>query len=247
MHRTLILADIHANLPALEAVLAAAGNVDEVWNLGDTVGYGPHPTEVCERLDDLQPSVWLAGNHDLAAIGALPVELFNHAAATAAQWNGSHLSASWRERLRSLPTSLVRGDTTLVHGSLRDPVWEYVLSRESAAACLMESTTPLVLVGHSHVALSAVQDVAEGVTLRAERANSELVLDEKRRLANPGSVGQPRDGDARAAFAVLERDASGSIRRLTFRRVAYDIVSTQLAMRRAELPRSLIERLAVGR
>jgi diadenosine tetraphosphatase ApaH/serine/threonine PP2A family protein phosphatase len=243
--RTLIVADIHANLPALDAVLAAAGPVDDVWNLGDTVGYGPHPVEVCERLEKLRPSVWLAGNHDLAATAVLPLELFNLTAAEAAQWNGFQLSEGWRAYLRQRPTAQIVQDVTLVHGSLRDPVWEYVLSAESAAACLDDSTTPLVLVGHSHVALSASQEVGGEVSLLAERAGAEVVLNGPRRLVNPGSVGQPRDGDPRAAFAVLERDGTGT--RLTFGRAPYDIVSTQDAMRRVGLPGSLIQRLAVGR
>jgi predicted phosphodiesterase len=243
--RILIVADIHANLRALEAVIQAAGQVDEVWNLGDTVGYGPHPLEVCELLDQMRPSVWLAGNHDLAATGDLPLRMFNDAAATAARWSGERLNGGWRERLRRLPTSLVNDEVTLVHGSLRDPIWEYVLSEESAAACLADSSTSLVLVGHSHVALEAVQGATGAVTLAAAQPGAAVDVGENPIVINPGSVGQPRDGDARAAFAVLERD--GQTTRLTFRRVPYDIVGTQHAMRQVGLPRSLIERLGVGR
>ncbi|MDP8909576.1 MAG: metallophosphoesterase family protein [Chloroflexota bacterium] len=245
MSRTLVLADIHANLTALDAVLAAAGQVDEVWNLGDTVGYGPHPVEVCERLAEIQPTVWLAGNHDLAATGDISLAVFNEAAATAARWNGSLLPPTWRERLRCLPTSTTAGDITLVHGSLRDPIWEYVLSVEAAVACLEASTTPSVLVGHSHVALTASLVTPRSVEFQAARAGMSVTLNEHRLLANPGSVGQPRDGDPRAAFALIERvDTTVT---LSFGRVAYDIARTQAAMRRAGLPPMLIERLRHGR
>lgn len=245
MSRILIVADIHANLHALEAVLDAAGQVDEVWNLGDTVGYGPHPVEVCERIEHLPTTVWLAGNHDLAAIGDLPLGMFNDAAAIAARASGERLEPSWHELLRSLPTSQIKEDVTLVHGSLRDPVWEYVLSRESAAANLEMSSTPIVLVGHSHVALKAFEGPSGSIFFETAAPGAEVVLGVTPTLINPGSVGQPRDGDSRAAFAMLERDTAAS--HLTFMRVPYDIVGTQKAMRTAGLPRSLIERLEVGR
>ncbi len=245
MSRTLVLADIHANLTALDAVLAAAGPVDEVWNLGDSVGYGPHPLQVCERLAEIQPTVWLVGNHDLAATGNISLRLFNDAAARAARWSGSQLPATWRDRLQQLPTSAHAGDVTLVHGSLRDPIWEYVLSVESAAACLEASTTPLVLVGHSHVALTATGATPRSVAFQLASAGTSVAIDEHRLLANPGSVGQPRDGDPRAAFALIER--VGTTVTLSFGRVAYDIARTQAAMRQAGLPSMLIERLSLGR
>ena len=245
MSRVLIVADIHANLHALEAVLDAAGQVDEVWNLGDTVGYGPHPVEVCEQLERLPTTVWLAGNHDLAAIGELPLGMFNDAAAIAARWSGERIEPSWHELLRSLPTSRIEDDVTLVHGSLRDPVWEYVLSRESAAASLEASSTAVVLVGHSHVALKAFEGPSGSVFLETAGPGVEVEFGATPTLINPGSVGQPRDGDSRAAFAILERDTTAS--RLTFSRVHYDIVGTQTAMHKVGLPRSLIERLEVGR
>ncbi|MBA2276412.1 MAG: metallophosphoesterase family protein, partial [Chloroflexia bacterium] len=224
MARTLIIADIHANLAALEAVLAAAESFDEVWNLGDTVGYGPDPISVCERVDALKPAVWLAGNHDLAATGDLSLGAFNQSAAEAAVWTSDQLPDRWRNQLRDLPTSGATEIASFAHGSVRDPIWEYVLTEESALACLSATTTGLVVVGHSHVALRASIDIRrQRVSLARSEAGTLLNIGGDRWLINPGSVGQPRDGDPRAAYALLDRKAA----RVSFHRVPYDIARTQ--------------------
>lgn len=244
MPRILIIADVHANLAALDEVLTAAAPFDELWNLGDTVGYGPDPLAVCERLAALGPTVWLAGNHDLAATGELPLELFNAAAAAAAEWSGENLPREWHDRLRGYPTTAVVHGVTFAHGSLRDPIWEYVLTPVAALTCLSASTTPLVFVGHSHVALRAsVEGNGPYVSLLPAEDGLTLSVDRDRWLVNPGSVGQPRDGDPRAAFAVLDWEP----RELTFFRVPYDIARTQSAMRAVRLPAPLIARLEFGR
>jgi diadenosine tetraphosphatase ApaH/serine/threonine PP2A family protein phosphatase len=240
--RAAVISDIHANLHALEAVLADidAGTPDNIWFLGDLVGYGPRPNECCELLRG-RADVSLVGNHDLVALGSLGLEDFNAEAAAAAQWTREQLSAETREFLESLAPSAGVEQAQLFHASARDPVWEYVLSEEAARATLHLTTAPIVLVGHSHVALALSLDGDElqgGVAA----AGTELQLEGARRLLNPGSVGQPRDNDPRAAWLLLDFDA----RFATFRRVAYPIERTQTEMRAVGLPESLAARLALG-
>lgn len=240
----LVLADIHANLAALEAVLTAAPPVDAVWNLGDSVGYGPWPGETMARLTSLQPSVWLAGNHDLAAIGSLDLEDFNHLARAAAEWTGSCLSSEDRRFLANLPSLVIAERVTLAHGSPREPVWEYVTSQAMAASMFGYFETAGCLVGHTHVPLAVVQraDVALAEH-QSFRERDQLDLTDAKWLINPGSVGQPRDGDPRASFAVLDLDRQT----ITNYRVPYDIARTQREMAAVGLPRLLIERLRLGR
>ena len=243
--RTLIISDVHSNLAALEAVLRQAsrdGPIDAVWNLGDTVGYGPQPSQCIGRLEGLA-AVSVVGNHDLAAAGTLDTSDFNPDAARAAIWTRERLSPGERARLAALPQISRQENFTLVHGTLREPVWEYLYSQEAAQAHLARQETPFGLVGHTHVPTLVAE---EGGSPRLYRlADGDIVLLElgRRLILNPGGVGQPRDGDPRAAYAVLDAEAMT----ITFRRVEYDIAATQRIMAEAGLPPWLIQRLSLGR
>lgn len=236
---------MHSNLEAFEAVLAHAagsGPIDRLWCLGDVVGYAADP-EACVTLLRRYPHVAVVGNHDLAAIGRLGTEDFNPVAAEAASWTGDHLSAEEHRYLSSLPFVVVEDDFTLVHGSLRWPEWEYLLSADAAREHLRLQETPYGLVGHSHVPFVAVE--REGSPLRVVRLQDGDVVElgEARLVVNPGGVGQPRDGDPRASYAVYDADA----RTLTLHRVEYDLASAQRKIREAGLPSYLADRLAHGR
>lgn len=239
--RVAVISDVHANYHALEAVLKEidAARVDLVWCLGDTVGYGPRPNECCDAMRD-RADHCLVGNHDLVVLGELTVSEFNDEAAAAAIWTKEILTPESRALLASLkPFGAVEG-VDLFHASARDPVWEYVLTEEAARATLELSSAPLILVGHSHVALAITADdgrVAGGPA----RGGSKVTLD-GRRLLNPGSVGQPRDGDPRAAWMLLDLEK----RFAEFRRVPYSIERTQAEMRERGLPQALAARLERG-
>jgi predicted phosphodiesterase len=240
--RAAVVSDIHSNLHALEAVLAAidAEAPDELWCLGDLVGYGPRPNECCATVAE-RAHVCLAGNHDLAVRGTIDLEEFGGEAAVAARWTREVLAPEAQELLDRLKPAGSAHGVALYHGSARDPVWEYVLSDEGALATLDLADSPLVLVGHSHVALQVVQS-GEEITGGVARGGTELELDGVRALLNPGSVGQPRDGDPRAAYLLLDLDA----RRASFRRAEYDVKRTQSEMRDAGLPETLAGRLELG-
>jgi predicted phosphodiesterase len=240
--RVAVVSDVHSNLHALEAVLAAidAEGVDALWCLGDTVGYGPKPNECCTVVS-ARTSVCLAGNHDLVVLGTLDLENFAGDAAAAARWTQGVLSDDARSFLGRLEPQAEVDGAQVFHGSPRDPVWDYVLSEPVAWWSLRLTKAPLVLVGHSHVAL-ALRPVDDGVAGGLAPAGTEIDLSHSRWLLNPGSVGQPRDGDARAAWLLLDLDAN----RANFRRNEYDIAATQAEMRNAELPPALVARLAHG-
>jgi predicted phosphodiesterase len=240
--RVAVVSDIHSNLHALEAVLAAieAEAPDELWCLGDVVGYGPRPNECCAAIAG-RADVCLAGNHDLAVLGTIDLEEFGGEAGIAATWTRSVLEDDARKFLARLEPAGSAHGVALYHGSARDPVWEYVLSDEGALGTLELTDAPLVLVGHSHVALQVVQSCDEldgGVA----RGGTERDLDGVRALLNPGSVGQPRDGDPHAAYLLLDLDAQHA----SFRRVEYDVKLTQREMRDAGLPEMLAARLELG-
>jgi predicted phosphodiesterase len=238
----LVVADVHANLDAFEAVIARAeslARVDAIWSLGDVIGYGPEPRECLALLRSYQ-HVCVAGNHDLAAARLLTTADFNPAAAEAAVWSADQLTASDREYLAGLRDVEKLGDFTLVHGALWDPIWAYLVSGESARRHLALQSTPYGFVGHSHLPLVYSDSGRHGEALDD---GSVLALRDSRWVANPGSAGQPRDGDPRAAFALLDPDA----REIRFHRVRYDIELTQAKMRAAGLPESLVERLSHGR
>jgi diadenosine tetraphosphatase ApaH/serine/threonine PP2A family protein phosphatase len=237
--RVAVISDIHANGRALEAVLGDvdAQGVDEVWCLGDVVGYGPDPNDCCALMRE-RASLCLVGNHDLAVLGVVDTSDFNLDAALATDWTRRELSDESREFLSQLGTAAERDGVEAFHGSPLDPVWDYVLTLEGAEASLQATTAPLVLVGHSHVPL-AIDEALEG---GHATAGMELDLGEARWLVNPGSVGQPRDGDWRAAWLLLDLGS----RRASFRRVEYAVSETQAAMSEAGLPAPLAERLALG-
>ncbi|MBA3844213.1 MAG: metallophosphoesterase family protein [Actinobacteria bacterium] len=240
--RIAIFSDIHANLHALEAVLADIDRegVDELWCLGDVVGYGPRPNE-CVDLIRARADLCLCGNHDLAVLGSIDIAEFSGDAAAAARWTQLELGDNQAAWLRGLAPSGARGGADLFHGSPRDPIWDYVLSEEVARACLEVTTAPVVLVGHSHVALAlSLLDgqVAGGLAPAA----TDIDLASARWLLNPGSVGQPRDGDPRAAWLLIDEGA----RRGTFCRVPYPIEQTQSEIRDRGLPAALAARLPHG-
>lgn len=240
--RVAVVSDIHSNLAALEAVLATLDDEspDELWCLGDLVGYGPRPNECCAIVEE-RAAVCLAGNHDLAVRGTIDLEEFGGDAAVAARWTRDVLSPEAQALLARLEPQGSAHGVSLYHGSARDPIWEYVLSDDAASATLAVAPSPLVLVGHSHVSLLAI-DRGDGVAGGIAEAGLEVDLSAGRILLNPGSVGQPRDGDPRAAFLLLDLDA----RRASFRRVEYDVERTQREMREAKLPEPLAARLATG-
>jgi diadenosine tetraphosphatase ApaH/serine/threonine PP2A family protein phosphatase len=240
--RVAVVSDIHSNLHALEAVLAAldADPVDELWCLGDVVGYGPKPNECCELIRTRARHA-LCGNHDLAVRGSLGLVEFSGDAGVAAAWTRGVLDERSLEWLQSLEPEGEAHGVRLFHGSARDPVWEYVLTNEAAIATLLMTEEQLVLVGHSHAALHVA---LRGTELEGGAApdGTVLGLGEARWLLNPGSVGQPRDGDPHAAYLVLDLAA----RTATFRRVPYDVARTQAEMRDAGLPELLAARLEHG-
>jgi predicted phosphodiesterase len=237
--RIAIVADAHGNLPALDAVLEALAPFDAVWHVGDAVGYGPHPVEVVERLRALD-AIGVRGNHDAAALGMIPTDWFNDDARAAIEWVDRQLTPPAREWLAALPERVDRDGFTIVHGSPREPLWEYVLSIRAAAANFEAFDTACCIVGHSHVPL-AFRD-GERVHVEQPGEGDTLQLEGGRLIVNPGGVGQPRDGDPRAAGVLLDTGAGT----LTWRRVEYAVRATQAAMRAAGLPPRLIQRLEMG-
>ncbi len=240
--RIAVLSDIHANYHALEAVLRAvdAEGVDELWCLGDTVGYGPRPNRCCAAVRE-RASLCLAGNHDLAVVGALGDDAFNGDAAAAVRWTRGVLEDEPRAFLAGLRAQAARPGVELFHGSPLDPVWDYVLSLERAYLSFRLTSAPLLLVGHSHVALSLAFD-GEAVAGGVAGEGAAVSLDGPRLLLNPGSVGQPRGGDPRAAWLLLDL----GVGRATFRREAYPVERTQAEIRERGLPEALAWRLARG-
>jgi len=245
--RAAVITDIHANLPALEAILGAIEEAaaEEIWCLGDVVGYGADPDR-CADLVRERCSICLVGNHDLAVLGALDIGAFSEAAAAAVVWTRENVAERTLAMLRELEPAGEREDVSLFHASPRDPVWEYVLSAEQADACLDVQKARLGLIGHSHVSLFFVRPTAEeqGEEIRGAQSSDDTLLDlaAGKWLINPGSVGQPRDGDPRAAW--LELDTSAYTAR--FHRVGYDVERAAASISSAGLPRRLAERLHVG-
>ncbi len=240
--RVAVISDIHSNLPALEAVLADAGrsDPDQVWCLGDIVGYGAEP-DACTKLVSEVVEVCLAGNHDLVVSGDLDVRYFAMSAGAAARWTVKHVQDSTRDFLAGLaPLGQTQG-VGLYHASPRDPVWEYVLSITQAGECLDVQQQRICLIGHSHVACYFTRD--GGATI-GEQAHDGASLEMARGewLVNPGSVGQPRDGDPRASYLMLDTNTWEA----SFRRVEYPIDEAAGAIIDAGLPRSLADRLYQG-
>jgi len=233
-----VVSDIHANLVALEAVLAEMGQVDALWVCGDTVGYGPEPSDVLALLVGRKATM-VAGNHDRAVATGENLDLFNPPAAAAAQIHQRWLSAEERDMLAALPQTLETSDVTLCHGSLRDPLWEYVTNPQSAGASLALAKTAHCCAGHTHVP-SLYRAGKEQQPGRLSYGTPYPLA--PRAFLNPGSVGQPRDGDPRAAYAVID-PAAGTV---TFHRSTYRLEETQRRIRERGLPAIFADRLGFG-
>jgi predicted phosphodiesterase len=243
MTRVLVISDVHANAIALEAVLTDAGEVDETWCLGDVVGYGPQPNECIERIRSRANLTCMMGNHDFAAIGTSALETFNSDAKKALFWQRGILTAESKDFLDTLSKDMaVRGDVSLVHGSPRDPIWEYVMNTLVARINLTFFETPWCFVGHSHFqAVFQYHAETDDLSIEVPRP-AEIYNLKERAILNPGSVGQPRDRDPRAAYAIFCPEEH------TWepRRVEYDIKTVQEMILDVELPPRHAERLAGG-
>jgi diadenosine tetraphosphatase ApaH/serine/threonine PP2A family protein phosphatase len=242
--RCLVLSDIHSNLEAFEAVLNDAGPVDQVWCLGDVVGYGPDPNGCVDLLKSM-PHVCIAGNHDWATLGKLDLRDFNPDAREANLWNRQQLTPANLAYLEALPQTLVQGQFTLIHGSPRHPIWEYILYASTAQINFEYFSTPFCFVGHTHTpvifGLYNVEDTQRCEAL-VPSLNEPLSLGPERLILNPGSVGQPRDGDPRASYALLDLEALS----VEYRRVLYPVEKTQAKMMDHNLPLRLVLRLGYG-
>lgn len=245
--RVAVLSDIHSNRHALEAVLTAVdeAGVDQIWCLGDMVGYGAEP-DACTALIRERSSTCLVGNHDLALLGAIDVSTFSETAAAAVEWTRGNVSDETLGFLGTLDPAASRNGVGLFHASPRDPVWEYVLSNDQAEAGLEAQEERVGLIGHSHIALFFVRapGARSGYAQGAQAGDgAEVDLSEGDWLLNPGSVGQPRDGDPRAAWLELDTD----VWQARYHRVDYDIEGAASAILAAGLPSVLADRLEVGR
>lgn len=245
--RAAVLSDIHANLPALESVLDAvdAAGVDEIWCLGDIVGYGADP-DVCAELVRERCDVCLVGNHDLAVLGSLDASSFSDTAAAGVAWTQENAAPSTLAFLHGLEPSAEREGIGLFHASPRDPVWEYVLSLDQADAALDAQEQRIGLIGHSHIPLFFTRPEGrrpDGVHGAQTGQGASLDLEAGKWLVNPGSVGQPRDGDPRAAWLELGTDDLFA----RFHRTGYDVDSAATSILAAGLPKALADRLRVGR
>lgn len=241
--RILVMSDIHANYTALEAVLRDAGKVDETWCLGDLVGYGPDPNAVVEEVQDIPNLICLLGNHDVGVIGKMPLETFNGDARRSLMHHEKVLTATNLEYMRSLPSTIkVRGEATLAHGSPRDPLWEYILNSLTARLNFDHFETPWCFVGHSHIqCIFILNPETDQISLDQTKPDTMIQLRPKM-ILNPGSVGQPRDRDPRAAYAIYDTEA----RTWTPRRVEYNIPEVQQRIREFKLPEKHALRIAEG-
>jgi diadenosine tetraphosphatase ApaH/serine/threonine PP2A family protein phosphatase len=244
--RILVLSDIHSNLEALQSVLADAGPIDEIWCLGDVVGYGPDPN-ACVELLRSRAHVCIAGNHDWATLGKLDLRDFNPDAREANLWNRKQLTPENLAYLDALPETVVRGAFTLTHGSPRHPIWEYIIYASTAEVNFQHFNTPYCFAGHTHTPvifrLHGGPNETETKTEALPPAlNEGMALRGERLIINPGSVGQPRDGDPRASYALLDDEAMT----IEHRRVAYPLEKTQAKMMERGLPLRLVLRLAYG-
>ena len=237
--RIAVLSDIHSNLVALDAVLAHLGSVDAIWQLGDVVGYGPDPDGVVARLDAVG-AVGVRGNHDAAAVGGSEIEWFNPDARAAIEWTRDRIASNTKAWLQALPERLIESDYTLVHGSPREPLWEYITSSPVARANLTFIGTRFGLHGHTHLPIAWTDEDGRIVSMTPNDGSTfEL---SGRALLNPGSVGQPRDGIPDSSYMVI--DTEGDV--ATWHRVPYDIEAVQASMHDAGLPSRLVQRLSYG-
>lgn len=237
--RVALLSDIHANLVALEAVLGALGRADEIWVTGDTVGYGAEPSEVLALLRERGAQL-LQGNHDRGVATGQGLELFHERAAVAARMHAEWLSAEERDALAVLPQVKSIGTFTLCHGSLRDPMWEYVTTSAIAKETIELSTTSFTCCGHTHIPAVFVEEQGRVRQIRPGHEHVQVLA--PRCLLNPGSVGQPRDGDPRASYVILDTTAGTA----SFYRASYRVDEEQRRIRARGLPEMFAERLAFG-
>ena len=228
--RILVISDIHANLSALETVISIAGNVDAVWCLGDIVGYGPDPNKCISIVRNLPNLTCIKGNHDAAVLGELDQHAFNHEASLAITWTKHALTADSKEFLLGLPERIVNGKVTLVHGSPRNPVWEYIMDYMTAMRMFQFFDTQLCMIGHTHV--PTYWEEISNSSKTTVMLNFQKITISGRAILNPGSVGQPRDHDPRASFAFFDPESST----WELRRVEYDIHSVQERIKKAGLP-----------
>jgi diadenosine tetraphosphatase ApaH/serine/threonine PP2A family protein phosphatase len=240
--KILVISDIHANLTALEAVLNHAGKFDAAWCLGDLVGYGPDPNECVEMVRLLPGLVCLLGNHDAAALGVIETESFNPDARLALEWTVNHLSGDTITFLQSLPERKMTSDVFLAHGSPRQPVWEYLLDTRTATINFEYFESPFCFVGHTHLpVIYHLPDESQVARLTVPESSMQVTM-APRAIFNPGSIGQPRDRDPRAAYALYDPDQN----LFEFRRVVYNIGAVQERMQEAGLPERHIQRLSAG-
>jgi predicted phosphodiesterase len=240
--RVLVISDIHANLAALTAVLEDAGKVNAVWCLGDVIGYGPDPNECVELIKEQKNLSCLLGNHDAASIGEMSVASFNFEARQAVEWTTSVLSPKNREFLLERPLVTIIGNVTLAHGSPRQPIFEYVLDTRTASENFDHFDNDFCFIGHSHIPLIFTKKPDDYLCHLTFPTVDNVIKLKPRTIINPGSVGQPRDRDPRAAYAIYDSDA----RTWHYRRVEYDIEATQRRMREHNLPSRHIDRLTGG-
>lgn len=240
--RILVLSDIHANLTALEAVFADAGTTDAVWCLGDIVGYGPDPNECVARMQGLANLVCLIGNHDAAALNRIPMETFNQDARRSIEWMQGALTKENLAFLAALPETAINGQVTLAHGSPRNPVWEYILDIYSATQNLEFFDTPLCMVGHTHLPVAYIENAETHALHWIIPDEGECLHLDTRAILNPGSVGQPRDHDPRASYAIFTPEDNG----WEIHRVRYDVRAVQKRIRAAALPMRHALRLVEG-
>jgi len=238
----LVISDIHANLSALQAVLQDAGKVDAVWCLGDIIGYGPKPNECIELIQEQPNLICLLGNHDAACIGELNVATFNREARIAVEWTQSVLSKGNIKFLQERPQIEVIDNVTLAHGSPREPVYEYILDVRSARENFDFFENDFCFIGHSHLPLIFTKNSAEDKVSLSFPQQHQIIQLKPRSIVNPGSVGQPRDRDRRAAYALFDPEEQT----WAYQRIEYDIQTTQEDMRTVNLPDRHIERLSGG-
>jgi diadenosine tetraphosphatase ApaH/serine/threonine PP2A family protein phosphatase len=241
--RIALLSDVHGNLPAFETVLADVdgADVEEIWCLGDLVGYGAAP-DACVELARSRCDLALAGNHDMVVTGEIDIADFSSSAALAAEWTREHIGADALEFLKALRPEQDGRAIGLYHASPRDPVWEYVLSTWQADECMELMEPRVAAVGHSHVALWFRRDGDGQVDGAQAEGGLEQDLGDGEWLVNPGAVGQPRDGDPRAAWLLLDTEAWTA----EWRRVEYPIEQAASAIHDAGLPTVLAQRLFNG-
>ena len=240
--KVLVFSDIHANLSALSAVIEAAGKVDAYWCLGDLVGYGPDPNECIELIKDLPNLVCILGNHDAAALDFIDIGIFNHDARRSAEWTKEQLSPSNKLFLSHLEDSYTNEIAMMVHGSPKNHIWEYLLDPYIAASNFEHFSTHLCFVGHTHIPACCYDSIINDVPQWQFLYENDKPNLETRAILNPGSVGQPRDRDPRASFAIFD---SGS-HVWEQRRVEYDVFSVQERIINSGLPTNHALRLLDG-